>query len=253
MSTISTEDLDRVATGSHYSPHSVLGHHPATDASGSPATRIRVRRPLARTVTALLADGTRVDLEHERHGVWAGLHGSDPQPYRIEATYDEGPDWIADDPYRFLPTVGELDLHLMSEGRHEELWRVLGSHLRTIDGVDGTAFAVWAPNAQAVRLVGDVNGWDGQGHPMRSLGSTGVWELFVPGVGEGSAYKYEILTRSGHWIMKADPMARAAEVPPATASVVTKARHQWQDADWMARRAKTSPVDQPMSIYEVHL
>ncbi|WOQ70569.1 1,4-alpha-glucan branching protein GlgB [Microbacterium limosum] len=253
MSTISTEDLDRVATGSHYSPHSVLGHHPATDASGSPATRIRVRRPLARTVTALLADGTRVDLEHERHGVWAGLHRRDPQPYRIEATYDEGPDWIADDPYRFLPTVGELDLHLISEGRHEELWRVLGSHVRTIDGVDGTAFAVWAPNAQAVRLVGDVNGWDGQGHPMRSLGSTGVWELFVPGVGEGSTYKYEILTRSGHWIMKADPMARAAEVPPATASVVTKARHRWQDADWMARRAKTSPTDRPMSIYEVHL
>ena len=252
MSTVSQNDLDLVATGSHYSPHSVLGHHAGQDASGNAITTIRVRRPLAETVTAI-TDGGRTALEHVRSGIWEGTHEGAPVPYRIEATYSAAPTWTSDDPYRFVPTVGDLDLHLIAEGRHEELWRVLGSHLRDHQGASGTSFAVWAPNAQAVRVVGDFNGWDGQGHPMRSMGGSGVWELFVPDVGEGSAYKYELLTGDGRWIVKADPMARWAEVPPATASVVTKARHSWQDDAWMERRARTTPVDQPMSVYEIHL
>lgn len=251
--TVSQNDLDLVATGSHYSPHSVLGHHAGQDGSGHAITTIRVRRPLAETVTAITDGGDRTALDHVRSGIWEGTHPGAPVPYRIEATYASAPAWIADDPYRFVPTVGDLDLHLIAEGRHEELWRVLGSHLRDHQGVTGTSFAVWAPNAQAVRVVGDFNGWDGQSHPMRSMGGSGVWELFVPGVGEGSAYKYELLTGDGRWIIKADPMARWAEVPPATASVVTKARHLWQDDEWMERRARTTPVDQPMSVYEIHL
>ncbi|MFV0318913.1 MAG: 1,4-alpha-glucan branching enzyme, partial [Microbacterium sp.] len=152
-----------------------------------------------------------------------------------------------------MSALGELDLHLIAEGRHEELWRVLGAHVRHDDGVPGTAFAVWAPNARAVRVVGDFNDWDGQRHPMRSLGSSGVWELFVPAVGTGTVYKFEILTRGGAWILKADPMARQAEVPPATGSIVTDSQHTWADAEWMARRAAENPVSQPMSTYEVHL
>jgi len=246
-------ELDSVATGSYHAPHDVLGHHAGEDADGAPVTTIRVRRPLAETVAAVLEDGTRVPLAHVRHGVWAGTHPGAPTPYVVETVYADGVPWTAEDPYRFSPTLGELDLHLIREGRHEELWRVLGSHVREHEGVAGTSFAVWAPNARGVRVIGDFNSWDGQSHPLRSMGASGVWELFVPGVGEGTSYKYELLTRDGRWIQKADPMARWAEVPPATATVVTKARHEWADEEWMTRRARTNPHDQPMSIYEVHL
>ncbi|RZI85227.1 MAG: 1,4-alpha-glucan branching protein GlgB, partial [Microbacterium sp.] len=155
--------------------------------------------------------------------------------------------------YRHLPTVGEMDLHLIREGRHEELWRILGSHVRRFTGAVGVSFAVWAPNARAVRVVGDFNGWDGQSHAMRSLGSSGVWELFVPGLGAETTYKYEILTQDGPWILKADPMARRAEVPPGTASVVTESEYEWADGAWLERRSQHTPIDQPMSTYELHL
>jgi len=156
-----------------------------------------------------------------------------------------------------MPTLGEMDTYLISEGRHEELWEVLGAHVKRYDGpmgeVEGTAFAVWAPNARAVRVVGDFNYWDGTATAMRSLGSSGVWELFVPGVGVGARYKFELCFADGSWHQKADPMARATEVPPATASVVTDQFHQWEDQEWMAKRATTDPHSGPMSIYEVHV
>ncbi len=253
MTGITEHELDAVATGSFHAPHDILGAHESTDTSGRPTVVIRVRRPLADTVAAILDDGTRVELAHLRHGIWEGSHDGTPRPYTVRTTYPDAPAWDAEDPYRFTPTIGALDLHLFAEGRHEELWRALGSRVRSHEGVAGTSFSVWAPNARAVRVIGDFNGWDGQGHPLRSMGSSGVWELFVPGVGENTAYKYELLTRDGRWIQKADPMARWAEVPPATASVVTKARYEWTDDAWMTRRSHTSPVDQPMSIYEVHV
>ncbi|MDN3494506.1 1,4-alpha-glucan branching protein GlgB [Planococcus sp. APC 4015] len=245
--------LDTVATGSYHDPHSVLGLHRGTDAAGDDEWTVRARRPLAQSVTAVFADGTRVPLEHVRSGVWEGSRSGSAGRYELFTTYEDGSDFTADDPYRHVPSVGELDLHLITEGRHEELWRVLGSHVRTLDGSAGVSFAVWAPNAQAVRVVGDFNGWDGQGHSMRSMGGSGVWEIFVPSAGLGTAYKYELLTQDGHWILKADPMARFAEVPPGTASVVTKATHSWQDDEWMTARATATPLSQPMSIYEVHL
>jgi 1,4-alpha-glucan branching enzyme len=155
------------------------------------------------------------------------------------------------------PSVGELDLHLISEGRHERLWEVLGAHVRTYEGpdgpVEGTSFAVWAPNAQAVQIAGDFNFWDAGGHPMRSLGDSGVWDLFVPGIGAGTHYKFRIHGPDGHWHEKADPMAFRAEVPPATASVVVAPQHTWSDDAWVARREDTPWLDAPMSIYEVHL
>jgi len=149
--------------------------------------------------------------------------------------------------------LGEVDVHLLGEGKHRRLWQVLGAHPREIDGVAGTSFAVWAPNARSVRVVGEFNLWDGRLHPMRSLGSSGIWELFVPGAGVGARYKFEILTGAGHLALKADPVAFAAQKPPATDSIVTESAHEWGDGDWLARRDTDDWLDQPVSIYEVHL
>jgi 1,4-alpha-glucan branching enzyme len=251
--TLSDQLIEAVAAGAHHDPHAVLGIHPDTDAEGARTWTVRARRPLARSVTAVFDDGMRVPLEHVRAGIWEGTRGGALGHYELVATYDDGPDFIAEDPYRHTPTIGELDLHLIGEGRHEELWRVLGSHVRSHDGVSGTAFAVWAPNARAVRVVGDFNGWDGRGHAMRSMGGTGVWEIFIPGVGAGTTYKYELLSRRGEWLVKADPMARFAEVPPATASVVVESSYAWGDGSWLRDRARSAPVSRPMSVYELHL
>ncbi len=248
MTIVAPEILDAVAEGRYHSPHDVLGFHQT-----SAGTVIRARRPLARSVDAVLPDGARVPLEHVRSGIWEGATDETPISYLIEATYDDGSEYIADDPYRHLPTIGELDLHLIREGRHEQLWHVLGAHVRHFDGVEGVSFVVWAPNAQSVRVVGDFNGWDGASHAMRSMGSTGIWELFVPGLGAGATYKFELRTPSGDWVLKADPMARQAELPPATASIVTESSYQWGDGAWMERRATQQPVSEPMSVYEVHL
>ncbi|MER3453394.1 MAG: 1,4-alpha-glucan branching enzyme, partial [Acidimicrobiia bacterium] len=156
------------------------------------------------------------------------------------------------DPYRFWPTLGEFDLHLIGEGRHRRLWECLGAHLREHQGVRGVSFAVWAPNARSVRVVGDFNGWDGRCHPMRVLGSSGVWELFMPGVGPGTRYKYEVVGRDGRTSLRADPLAFATEVPPANASLVWEPSYRFHDDDWLARRAIADPWHGPLAIYEVH-
>ncbi|MEY2675539.1 MAG: hypothetical protein RL102_805, partial [Actinomycetota bacterium] len=269
LPSIADDVLWKVGTGSYHEPHSVLGAHQLVDAEGkAQAWVIRALRPLAKAVVAELATGT-LNLEHLDHGVWQGLVPAaafDGAPdYRIAATYvgHEGDTtWRADDAYRHLPTIGELDLHLIGEGRHEELWMALGSHLHNVAGSTkgnklgdsyGVRFAVWAPNAQAVRVVGDFNHWNGIAHSMRVMGSTGVWELFIPGIGAGTKYKYEILTKGGNWITKIDPLARHAEVPPATASVVVDSTHKWDDAAWLTARAKRDALKSPMSIYELHV
>ena len=159
----------------------------------------------------------------------------------------------SDDPYRYWPTLGALDLHLLAEGRHEGLWRHLGAQVRVHQGTPGTSFAVWAPGAQAVRVVGDFNGWDGRLNPMRALGSSGVWEIFLPEVGPGAHYKFEVVTAQGQLSLRADPFAFATEVPPATASVVTQSRHKWQDEAWFAKQAATDVLHSPVSVYECHL
>lgn len=167
---------------------------------------------------------------------------------------------VSADGYRFLPTLGELDLHLFGEGRHERLWEILGAHRRRYDTppdgtVTGTSFAVWAPNARGVSVIGDFDGWSGRNFPMRVLGSTGVWELFVPGIEAGDLYKFRVHGPDGTVRDKADPpMAFATEVPPATASRVSVSTYEWNDADWLAQRAATEPAQSPpMSVYEVHL
>jgi 1,4-alpha-glucan branching enzyme len=173
--------------------------------------------------------------------------------YTVAYEIDGGGRHTTVEPWSFWPTLGDLDLHLIGEGRHERLWQVLGAHPRVHQGVDGTAFAVWAPAARSVRVVGDWNGWHGRMHPMRSLGASGVWELFVPAAGPGHRYKYEVLGADGVVRLKADPVAVAAEHPPANASVVFRSRHEWGDARWLARRAASEPIEDRMAVYEVHL
>ncbi|PWC08253.1 1,4-alpha-glucan branching enzyme [Mycetocola zhujimingii] len=247
-----TAVLEAVAAGAYRDPHAVLGQH----TFGSESV-IRVLRPFASSVTAILSDGEEVQLEHLYGGIWAGTHSRGFADYRVRATYEDGGTWTSDDPYRFPPTIGELDLHLIGEGRHEELWHALGARLTTHsaygDPVEGTAFTVWAPHARAVRVIGEFNGWHGLSHAMRTMGPTGVWELFVPDVAAGAKYKFEILTANGEWVQRADPMARFTEIPPLTASVVGESTHTWNDSAWLERRAGTNPQDGPMSIYEMHL
>jgi 1,4-alpha-glucan branching enzyme len=231
------ELLERLAGGGHHDPHSILGMHPVEG-----GVVVRALRPEAERVVARI-DGREVPLEHFHAGVWqAMVPGGQVTDYRLDVTY-HGTTYPSDDPYRYLPTLGQVDLHLIGEGRHEQLWQVLGSHVRRYDSahgqVSGVSFAVWAPNARGIRVIGDFNGWDGRSHPMRTLGSSGVWELFVPDIGAGAHYKFQILGVDAVWREKADPMARRAEVPPLTASVVDESSYAWSDADWMAQRERT--------------
>ncbi len=245
--------LDQVVTGRHGDPHSVLGAHPYEG-----TTTVRVFRPLAESVVVITDDG-RVPLTHEHDGIWVGvLDVPEPPDYRLEVTYAGGEPQSSDDAYRYLPTLGELDLHLINEGRHERLWDVLGAHVRHYKSakaeVTGTSFAVWAPGAQGVRVKGDFNHWDGREHPMRQMGVSGVWELFVPDVGSGTRYKFLVLGADGQWREKADPMAFHSEVPPLTSSRVHESTYEWGDADWMSTRAeRTDAHARPMAVYEMHL
>ncbi len=256
---VTQDDLNRIVAGTHHSPHDVLGPHVHTDAkAGSdPNVTVRVLRPLASSIT-VLASGTSVPMAHEHEGIWvAVVPQSDVGNYRLEVSYDGHDTQRVDDSYRFLPTLGEMDQHLINEGRHEELWTVLGAHVHRYESstgpVTGTAFAVWAPNAQGVRVAGEFNYWDGRAHPMRMLGSSGVWELFIPDIGSGSLYKYEVLGADGVWRQKADPMAAHTQVPPERASAVFESSYTWDDDEWLANRQQRQSVDAPMSIYEVHL
>ncbi|ANW18006.1 1,4-alpha-glucan branching enzyme [Streptomyces clavuligerus] len=268
-------DRERLLSGVHHDPHSLLGAHPVPG-----GTLVRALRPHARRVTVLTGDGTggetggkagdragggRTALLPEGDGLFAGVlpRLAEDDHHRLLVTYGPAGDpepgaereteFETHDPYRFLPTLGDLDLHLIREGRHEELWRALGAHPMTHQGVPGTRFTLWAPNARGVRLTGDFCHWDTTAHPLRSLGASGVWELFVPGVGAGTLYKFQVTGPDGTATLRADPMARRTEVPPATASVVTSSRYRWQDADWLARRGERPVHEAPFSVYEVHL
>jgi 1,4-alpha-glucan branching enzyme len=245
-------ELDLVVRGEHGHPHAVLGPHPHEG-----GVTFRVLKPLAESVTVVW-DDQEVTLAHEHEGVWVGAADvADVPGYRLRVGYD-GAVHEVDDPYRFLPTLGDVDLHLINEGRHERLWDVLGAHVHHYSGplgdtVSGTSFAVWAPSGRGVRVKGDFNSWDGREHPMRQLGSSGIWELFVPGTGSGTAYKFAILGADGQWREKADPMAYAAEVPPQTASKVFESSYSWGDDAWMDDRPQRRPVTEAMSVYELHL
>jgi 1,4-alpha-glucan branching enzyme len=234
--------LRSIVEGRHTNPHDVLGRH---------GDVVRVWAPGA---AAVAVDGEEAVRLHPA-GLFEVPARGRTSPYRYTVTRPGGEQTAPlDDPYRFWPTLGDLDLHLFAEGNHRRLWDALGARTMMHEDVAGTSFTLWAPAAEAVRVIGDWNGWDGRSHPMRVLGSSGVWELFVPAVGHGARYKFEVLGADGHLRVKADPFARWSEEPPATASVVYESRHVWADEAWMRGRAErdTSASDR-LSVYEVHL
>jgi 1,4-alpha-glucan branching enzyme len=245
------DEVELVVRRDHPDPHHLLGAHRQNG-----DVVVRAFRPGAERVR-VLPEGEKPVVAQQRHpsGFFETvLPGATlPLRYRLEVAYPDGVTVELDDPYGFLPTLGELDLHLAAQGRHEQLYDKLGAHVREIDGIVGTSFAVWAPSARSVSIVGDFNSWDGRIHPMRSLGAAGIWELFVPGVQEGTRYKFEIRTQAGDVQLRADPLAQATETPPLTASVVFRSRHEWRDEEWLEHRRAASPLGRPVSIYEVQL
>ena len=244
-------DVERLVHREHHDPHSLLGAH-----AGKDGTVVRAYRPSAEKVVARADTGETVELDKiHPAGLFEGtFEGAGEAPgYELEITYADGGTFTIRDPYSFPPTLGEVDLHLIGEGRHEDLYGKLGAHVTEVDGVEGTAFAVWAPAARSVSVVGAFNDWRGDLDQMRSLGGSGVWEIFIPGVAEGTPYKFEILTPSGEMRLKADPVAFATTLPPQTDSVVHRSPHEWADDEWMERRRETEPSAGPVSIYEVHL
>lgn len=240
--------LRAIAEGSHADPFAVLGPHRI----GSKRV-LRVFVPQAVRVSAL-QNGSAQDLAPVTgcEGLFAGEIAEGD--YRLEAEAG-GAIWDWDDPYRFGPVLGAVDEYLIGEGTHRRLWTVLGARPMQHEGVFGTCFAVWAPNAERVSVVGDFNNWDGRRHVMRRRGATGVWELFIPGIAPREVYKYEIRGKGGRVLpLKADPVGFGAQHPPATGSEVRDISHRaWNDGDWLSRRGKLQSVDAPISIYEVHL
>jgi 1,4-alpha-glucan branching enzyme len=235
----------------HPAPHAVLGAH----AQGGEVL-FRVMRPDARSVDVLVGP-RRIHLvaRTDVPGIFEATVTMEQIPeYLLELHTPQGATFTLKDPYAFWPTLGDHDLHFLGEGTHRRVWDRLGAHPMHHQGTAGTAFAVWAPTARGVSLVGDFNGWDGRIHPMRSMGSSGIWELFVPDVGEGARYKFEIRAGTTLLPLKADPMAFRCELPPLTASVVHDLRHyHWSDQRWLEQRSREDWGHTPLSIYEVHL
>jgi len=247
---VATGDVERIIARDHPTPHDVLGAHVQNG-----HVVVRAFRPGAQSIRVLRDGDEPAELKKVHPaGFFEGpIEDAElPLRYRLEVSYPTGT-FQLEDPYTFLPTLGELDLHLAAQGRHEQLYDKLGAHVRELEGITGTAFAVWAPSARSVSVVGDFNSWDGRLHPMRSLGGAGIWELFIPDVREGACYKYEIRGQDGNIRLHADPVAAATEVPPRTASRVFGSRYEWGDAEWVAKRSATRQLDSPISIYEVHL
>ncbi|TCR68272.1 1,4-alpha-glucan branching protein GlgB [Bosea sp. BK604] len=236
-----------LAAGRLGDPFAVLGPH-----QGARGRFLRVFVPGAVAVAVSQGSGLPVALRpSEPAGLFVG--DLDPGAYLLTVTWPGGAQ-VTEDVYAFGPLLGDLDLHLIGEGHHLKLADALGSALATIDGIRGVRFAVWAPNAARVSVVGDFNAWDGRRHLMRRRGDSGIWEIFIPRLGSGELYKYEIVDRHGHLLpQKADPLARAAELPPGTASVVPRTpSHVWRDETWLASRARHQDQEAPVSIYELH-
>ena len=249
------EDLYPLIECRHSDPHHILGVRPGPQ-GGSIA---RVYYPGAVSVSLLFDQGEKLHLiKVHADGVF---EASSPQQlpsgadaYQIEISFADGSTLLTRDSYAFAPQLSEFDLYLLGQGEHLESYKVLGAHLKTVDGMEGTAFAVWAPNAQRVSVVGDFNEWDGRRHMMRRLGGSGIWEIFVPGVEEGDHYKYELRGLHGEIILKTDPYGFYAQHDLRTACMVTDLeRYEWSDAAWMEHRAKRDAYAEPMSVYEVHL
>ncbi|SLN39250.1 1,4-alpha-glucan branching protein GlgB [Roseisalinus antarcticus] len=244
---ITIETAQALAEARHPDPFSVLGPH-----KHGRATWVVALDPGAATLEARVGSKS-CPLERVDGPVFAGKVPAG-EPYVLHAEDGKGAEWSYRDAYSFGPVMSDFDEYLLGEGSHHRIWEALGAHVMTHEGAEGTHFAVWAPNAARVSVIGDFNVWDGRRHVMRRRGGTGVWEIFVPGVAETAAYKYEVITRHGERLLKADPVGFGAQHPPETASVVRDIRgYGWDDSDWMETRAAANNRAAPISIYEVHL
>ena len=232
-------EIEAIIAGRYRDPFAVLGPH---------EDEIRAWLPGARDAAVVTSSG---EIEMERvdpAGFFVAKTEGHVERYRLRSG-----EYEFDDPYRFGPLLTPFDLYLHAEGTNHESYRTMGAHETEIDGVRGVRFAVWAPTAEVVSVVGDFNAWNRTAHPMR-LRDAGIWEIFLPGLGEGSIYKYSVLAKNGHEQQKSDPYGFAAEIPPKTASVVWKlSNYEWRDAEWMEARARQEPFRRPVSIYEVHI
>lgn len=240
--------LTQICEGRFNDPFAILGPH-----KKGRVRHVTCFAPGAETITASVAGKPYILAQVE--GYPGVFHGKVPgaTPYMLTGQHDQT-EWEFEDPYRFGPVLGEIDEYLLGEGHHNRLWTALGAHVMAHEGVTGTHFAVWAPNAQRVAVVGDFNAWDGRRNVMRKRGGTGVWEIFMPGISEGAAYKFEILGAHGELHLKADPVGFGSQHPPETASIVRDiAGYGWADTDWMETRADAQKRDKAISIYEVHL
>ncbi len=250
-----TDDVAHAMTEDHQQPYSFLGLH--TDKK-SGYLIINTLQPNADSVAIINKDSQKVIAELipvNNQGLFSKkLTRKKHFAYQLKITKNNS-SHIIDDPYAFEPTLGELDLHLLSEGSHQKPYQKLGAHCCVHQGVEGTAFSVWAPNASQVAVVGDFNHWDGRQHPMRNVAFSGFWNLFIPAITPGNLYKFELKDTEGNLLpIKADPYSAQAQYRPDTASIITpKSQYQWQDQEWLAHRQKRNTRDAPISIYEVHL
>ncbi|MEW6350348.1 MAG: 1,4-alpha-glucan branching protein GlgB [Thermodesulfobacteriota bacterium] len=252
---ISQADLERIVQTEHSDPHSVFGAHPAKiqDQEGSV---LRTYHPDAVSAELVIDGRSEPMTPCGPEGLFCAFAPDrrPPLDYRVRFGFRDGSTWEHDPPYRFMPTLGDMDLHFAGEGKHYELYQRLGAHPREIDGVKGTSFAVWAPNAKRVSVIGEFNHWDGRLFPMRNMGATGIWEIFIPGVSQGRLYKFEIKTQTDELRIKTDPLAHYMELRPGTAAIVWDVDgYEWQDDPWMQTRSTRDPFSNPMAIYEIHL
>jgi 1,4-alpha-glucan branching enzyme len=244
-------DIDAIAAGTHGNPFAVLGPHREED-----AMVVRCILPHAESVALVDTKGhelASMTCVHDA-GLFVGRMPPRKRRYRLRVAYSSGTTVDIEDPYRFPSTLGEVDLYLLGEGSDREIYRKLGANPATSAGIDGTRFAVWAPNASRVSVIGEFNGWDGRCHAMRLHPGNGIWEIFLPSIQPGAHYKYELLERNGKRLpLKSDPLAHYFEAPPNNASRVYRSRYEWNDQQWMGKRSATPDLDLPISIYEVHL
>ena len=256
---VSATDLDLIVRAEHWNPFSVLGWHAAADGQGGV---IRAFLPEARTAWVIDLrkgePGQRIAMEriHEAGFYVAVFEDAKAAlPYRLAVENFDGYSWDFVDPYSLGPVLTDYDLHLLGEGTHYRNYERLGGHLRTHAGFKGVHFAVWAPNAQRVSVIGNFNHWDGRRHPLGNRGSAGIWEIFIPDLAQGEVYKFEIKSReAGYLVQKSDPYGFAAEVRPKTASIVWEITDfEWDDKEWMTARVDRQGLDKPLSVYEVHL
>ncbi|HEV7924463.1 MAG TPA: 1,4-alpha-glucan branching protein GlgB [Verrucomicrobiae bacterium] len=253
---LTNQEADSLLEVRHSSPHTLLGMHALGDGTG---LVVRALHPHAVEIEAVPVhekSKPSVKLKQVKPGLFEGItkEAKSVYAYDLFITLDNGTKIQTRDPYSFLPTLGDTDLYLFGQGNEHRIYEKLGAQLRTIDSVEGTSFAVWAPTAQRVSVVGEFNQWDGRQHPMRMLGGSGVWELFIPGLRQGTLYKFEVRTPTGAVMLKTDPYGFFFETPPKNSSIVWDNRKfRWDDHDWLEKRRKADPLRQPMSIYEVHL